>query len=145
MHLVLLGKADSKSASSRCLGLLLFLFLLSLLFILPITPFCGMISTGMGDGSWLSSSRRFGLPRLQARVASVLRGTINLQRFGGGGGGGGWLELSWFMHLGLLDTADSKSASSRCLGLLLLLFLLSLLFILPITPFCGYYPLAFIY
>jgi len=82
-------------------------------------------------------------------LALVLRGTINLQRFGGGGGGGGggsgWLQLSWVMHLGLVDTADSKSASSRCLGLLLLLFLLRLLFILPITSFCGYYPLAFIY
>jgi hypothetical protein len=78
----------------------------------------------------------------------VLRGTIDLQRFGGGGGGrggGGWLELSWVIHLVLLDTADSNSASSRCLGLLLLLFLLSLLFILPITHFCGYYPLAFNY
>ena len=91
---------------------------------------------------------RFGL---QARLVLVLRGTVNLQRFGGGGGG--WLELSWVMHPGLLDKADSNSASSRCLGLLLLLFLLSFLFILPITfllsllfilpisPFCGYYPL----
>jgi len=79
-------------------------------------------------------------------LALVLHGTINLQRFGGGGGGGGWSELTWVILLGLLDTAESKSALSRCLDFLLLLFLLSLLFILSITPFfCCYYPLAFIY
>ena len=93
----------------------------------------------MGDGSWLSSSRRFGQPRLQARLASVLRGTINLQRFGGGGGGG-WSKLTWVILLGLLDTAESKSASLRRLSWLLLLLFLLRLFFLSFT----HYPLLWL-